>query len=76
MISPDTDRLLETVVACQVVEELHPGLTFRKRVSLDSSLDRDLALDSLGRVELVGRLEKEFGVGAGRSSGGHGRDAA
>ena len=29
-------------------------------VSLDSSLERDLGLDSLARVELVLRLEREF----------------
>ncbi len=46
----------------QVVEELHPN-SAGQRMTLDSSLDRDLALDSLGRVELVGRLEKAFGVG-------------
>jgi len=32
------------------------------RVTLDSSLDRDLGLDSLARVELILRLEREFGV--------------
>jgi 1-acyl-sn-glycerol-3-phosphate acyltransferase len=43
-----------------VVRELQPR---RKdlRVSLDSSLERDLGLDSLGRVELVQRLERTFG---------------
>jgi acyl carrier protein len=29
---------------------------------LDSSLERDLGLDSLARVELVLRLEREFGA--------------
>ncbi len=32
------------------------------RVSLDSALDRDLGIDSLGRVELLLRAEREFGV--------------
>ncbi len=31
-------------------------------ITLDSSLDRDLGLDSLTRVELLARLEKTFGV--------------
>ena len=31
-------------------------------VALDSSLERDLGLDSLARVELVLRLEREFGA--------------
>jgi 1-acyl-sn-glycerol-3-phosphate acyltransferase len=44
-----------------VVRELQPG---RKglHVGLDSSLERDLGLDSLGRVEVVQRLERAFGV--------------
>jgi acyl carrier protein len=33
-----------------------------KLLSLDSQLDRDLGLGSLERVELLGRLEREFGV--------------
>src|SRR5919106_4009608 len=44
-----------------VVRELQPG---RKglHVGLDSSLERDLGLDSLGRVEVVQRLERTYGV--------------
>ncbi|MCH7664753.1 MAG: AMP-binding protein, partial [Acidobacteria bacterium] len=53
------ESLLEVVLS--FVEELHPG-SRPKRVTLDSSLDRDLAIDSLGRVELIGQLEKAFGV--------------
>lgn len=32
------------------------------RVTIDSSLDRDLGLDSLARVELLLRVEQAFGV--------------
>ena len=46
----------------EVAEELHPGRELR-RLALDSSLDKDLGLDSLGRAELVSRLEKLFDVG-------------
>jgi 1-acyl-sn-glycerol-3-phosphate acyltransferase len=46
----------------EVTEELHPGRE-PKRVGLDSSLDKDLGLDSLGRAEVVSRLEKAFDVG-------------
>ncbi len=49
-------------LARQVAEELHPGRKLR-RVALDSSLDKDLGLDSLGRAELISRLEKAFAVG-------------
>jgi 1-acyl-sn-glycerol-3-phosphate acyltransferase len=40
--------------------ELRPDLA-RREVRLDSSLDRELGLDSLARVELVLRLEEAFG---------------
>jgi 1-acyl-sn-glycerol-3-phosphate acyltransferase len=48
-------------VVTAVVQELHPQ---RKALvaDLDSSLERDLGLDSLGRVEVVQRLERTFGV--------------
>jgi 1-acyl-sn-glycerol-3-phosphate acyltransferase len=54
--SPET-RLLALVAA--VAAELHPG---RKAAApgLDSHLDRDLGFDSLGRVELLARIERDF----------------
>ncbi|MCB4823743.1 AMP-binding protein, partial [Roseicella aerolata] len=42
--------------------ELQPRLAGRLVVSLDSDLDRDLGLDSLGRAELLLRLGRRFGV--------------
>lgn len=44
-----------------LLEELHPGRSLTN-LSLDSSLDKDLGLDSLGRVELMHRIEKRFNV--------------
>ena len=44
-----------------LARELQPQRGGRA-VSLDSSLERDLGFDSLGRVELLARLEKAFGV--------------
>jgi acyl carrier protein len=57
--APSAADVLEVIGA--VVRELQPR---RKdlRVTLDTSLERDLGLDSLGRVELVQRLEKTFGT--------------
>ena len=41
---------------------LHPHRRLTLRISLDSALDRDLGFDSLGRVELLLRLERAFHV--------------
>jgi 1-acyl-sn-glycerol-3-phosphate acyltransferase len=46
----------------QLVLELHPQHGRSLRVTLDSALDRELAFDSLSRVELLLRLERAFGV--------------
>ncbi|MBU1454589.1 MAG: AMP-binding protein, partial [Proteobacteria bacterium] len=44
----------------QLMGELHPDIRLSRPLSLDSSLDRDLGLDSLARVELFARLEQKF----------------
>jgi acyl carrier protein len=54
----DPNRVLAVVAA--VAREARPS--FHGYVALDSSLERDLGLDSLARVELVLRLEREFGA--------------
>ena len=56
----DSDRLLETVEA--LAGELRPGTVGNTPVTLDSVFDRDLGLDSLSRVELIARVETEFGI--------------
>jgi acyl carrier protein len=43
-----------------LVAESRPG--FESRAALDSSLERDLGLDSLARVELIARIEDGFRV--------------
>jgi len=45
-----------------VALELHPQGVGRAGLSLDSSLERDFGLDSLGRVEMLARLERTFGI--------------
>jgi 1-acyl-sn-glycerol-3-phosphate acyltransferase len=45
-----------------LVWELHPQMQRRVAVTLDSDLDRDLGLDSLGRAELVLRIDRAFKV--------------
>ena len=64
--APAEPRILDeqSLVAAmrEIVAELHPHLGARAGVTLDSSLDRDLGLDSLSRMELLSRLERRFGV--------------
>ena len=52
--------VLDTVQ--QVVRELHPQDERAVSPTLDSTLERDLGLDSLGRAELLTRLERTCGV--------------
>ncbi len=64
---PDTDPHAAAAehlcaIAQALAAELHPHLRGRRSVSLDSHLARDLAIDSLGRMELLARLEQAFGV--------------
>lgn len=42
--------------------ELHPHLRQTLRLDLDSDLDRDVGLDSLGRAELLLRVDRTFGL--------------
>ena len=57
---------LSAVRLAEIIEdfarELHPERAQALRVRPDSSLERDLGIDSLARVELILRLEREFGV--------------
>jgi len=60
-IPADTSgALLETVR--RLVAETHTRSWGKVPVTLDSSLEKDLGLDSLGRVELLMRVERAFGV--------------
>jgi len=56
--SNDHSRALLDIVA-KVAVELHPR-RLPVEVTLDSRLDRELGFDSLGRVELIARLERAF----------------
>jgi len=66
--SPDTaqddasrERALIVVVG-ELVRELHPQARRPVDVARSSQLDRDLGIDSLGRTELILRLEHAFRV--------------
>ena len=62
------DRLLigesQALIAIveELAEELREGTIRRAGLSLSSSLDRDVGLDSLGRMELLARIERRLGV--------------
>ena len=49
-------------VAKDLALELRPQLATRLRVEPSSHLERDLGIDSLGRLELSARLERSLGV--------------
>src|SRR5450759_3113926 len=56
---PDAAATLLAIID-GLAAESRPG--FERRATLDSSLERDLGLDSLARVELISRIEDGFGV--------------
>jgi acyl carrier protein len=60
----DQDRTVADLFASvqQLIVEVHPHRAKTLRLDLDSRLDTDLGLDSLGRVELISRLEKRFNI--------------
>lgn len=55
--------LLDLVAA--VMRELHPNDITQRAPGLDDTFDRDLGLDSLGRVEMIARIESAFAVELG-----------
>ena len=59
---PDLERRVIEVVT-ELVEELRGGQS--SPVTLRDSLERDLGISSLERVELLIRLERAFGVRVG-----------
>ena len=54
------ERVLAEVRA--LIQEVNSGRAATVRAGLDSRLDKDLGLDSLGRVELIARVERAFGA--------------
>ena len=45
-----------------LVQEVHPQQPELDHVTLDSAFEKDLGLDSLARVELIARVEKQFNL--------------
>lgn len=61
---PEQDRTARALldVVRDLIGELHPRQARKLQPQLDSSLETDLRLDSLARVELIARLEQQFNV--------------
>ncbi|MCK9382860.1 MAG: AMP-binding protein [Sulfuritalea sp.] len=58
---PTLDQAAQLLsIVDRLVAEVRPG--GRSKAGLDSTLERDLGLDSLARVELLARIEQAFGV--------------
>ena len=49
-------------LVAQVLDELNPNDASRRAPTLDANLERDLGLDSLGRIEMIARVESAFGL--------------
>jgi 1-acyl-sn-glycerol-3-phosphate acyltransferase len=62
--SAQEDPISARIIAIvrELAVELHPHKARLLRLGLDSDLDRDIGLDSLGRAELLLRLDREFKV--------------
>ncbi|MET0095005.1 MAG: AMP-binding protein, partial [Sedimenticola sp.] len=58
-INADTAAQTLLKLIRELALELHPGRPVTG-LTLDSSIDRDLGFDSLGRVEMLVRIEKRF----------------
>ena len=60
--TPETMTQTLLAIVQQLAIELHPHKHNGLLVTLDSALERDLGFDSLGRMELLLRLERAFGI--------------
>ncbi len=61
MNRPDMTEAALLEIVQVLVQELYPGKSVTT-ITIDSTLDRDLGFDSLGRMELLSRLEHNFQV--------------
>jgi len=61
-IGQDSYKQRFVTLVCELVRELHGQSARAFDVSLSSRLDRDLGIDSLGRTELMLRIERVFRI--------------
>jgi 1-acyl-sn-glycerol-3-phosphate acyltransferase len=62
--APGEEHAAQTVLAIvrELAAELHPGMPAAGQFGLDASIERDFGLDSLARVELALRLERDLAI--------------
>ena len=62
--SHERDTLAGTLLRLlnELAKELHPHRPPSARITIDSSIDNEIGLDSLARLELLPRVEDHFGV--------------
>lgn len=61
-LSAEEERLLESETAKRLLECVKDSLDIKSQIHLSDSIELDLGVDSLGRVELVLAIEKRFGI--------------
>ncbi|MDZ4188103.1 MAG: AMP-binding protein [Hydrogenophaga sp.] len=68
--APDLEWLLPRLLATVrcVSDELRPQARLAATLGLDHSLERDYGLDSLARVELIARVDRDLGVALGEAA--------
>lgn len=68
--APDMESLLPRLLATVrcVSDELRPQARLAAALGLDHSLERDYGLDSLARVELIARIDRDLGVALGEAA--------
>jgi 1-acyl-sn-glycerol-3-phosphate acyltransferase len=59
---PNTGEAVLIEVLGKLIDEIHPHRNKARAIAMDCSLDRDLGVDSLARVELLSRIERRLGV--------------
>jgi len=62
MNKPDVTEAALLEIVQILVQELYPGRSDTTAITMDNTLDQDLGFDSLGRMELLSRLEQNFQV--------------
>ena len=68
--APDLEWLLPRLLATvrSVSDELRPQARLAATLGLDHSLERDYGLDSLARVELIARIDRDLGIALGEAA--------